>query len=118
MVYGNCEQYIRATLPCCLTLYSTFYSTLYSTHSSNPQVTIIFIEVCGFTAISQQLHPRAIMLFLNQLYARFDEAFEHCGVYKVRSPHCMQLAVENAEGSITSCPAAAGESANALLGCG
>lgn len=33
--------------------------------------------------MSQQLHPRAIMLFLNELYDRFDEEAERCGVYKV-----------------------------------
>ncbi len=35
--------------------------------------------------MSQQVHPAQVMLFLNQLFARFDELSEECDVYKVKT---------------------------------
>lgn len=55
-------------------------------HAIPPQVTILFMDIKGFTIASQQVHPQDVMIFLNDLYARFDAEAEHCGVYKARLP--------------------------------
>lgn len=47
-------------------------------------MTILFLDIKGFTSDSQHVHPQAVMLFLNELYAQFDEEAERCGVYKAR----------------------------------
>lgn len=49
------------------------------------QVTLLFMDLKGFTAMSNAVSPQRVMLFINHLFARFDEEAEHHGVYKVRA---------------------------------
>jgi len=49
------------------------------------QVTILFADIKGFTALSQQLHPSQVMLFLNTLYSVWDSMLDEYGVYKVET---------------------------------
>ena len=42
-------------------------------------VTMVFVDMVGFTAFSSQLDPDELMLFLNNLYARFEVVLKrHC----------------------------------------
>lgn len=43
------------------------------------------MDIKGFTPLAHQLHPKIVLLFLNDLYARFDLLAERYGVYKVRA---------------------------------
>ncbi|GIL79146.1 hypothetical protein Vretimale_16683 [Volvox reticuliferus] len=49
------------------------------------QVTVLFADIKGFTAMSQQLHPARVMLFLDTLYNAFDLLLDECGCYKVET---------------------------------
>ncbi|KAL6750987.1 hypothetical protein V8C86DRAFT_3107974 [Haematococcus lacustris] len=50
-------------------------------------VTILFADICSYTALSSQLTPRQVVALLGGLYQRFDALCEQHGVYKsLKSP--------------------------------
>ncbi len=46
-------------------------------------VTILFVDMVGFTKFSSQLDPDELMLFLNHMYTKFDVILERFSLYKV-----------------------------------
>jgi len=73
-----------------------------------PEVTVLFADIVGFTAISKQLPPRQLVNMLNDIFGRFDELSQTFRLEKIktigdcymvvggvpdRSPtHCQQVA--------------------------
>eukprot|EP01025_Chloroclados_australasicus_P032514 TRINITY_DN3297_c0_g1_i4.p1 TRINITY_DN3297_c0_g1~~TRINITY_DN3297_c0_g1_i4.p1 ORF type:complete len:735 (-),score=99.90 TRINITY_DN3297_c0_g1_i4:3335-5362(-) len=53
--------------------------------TEHPEVTVLFSDIKGFTAMSQSVPPSAVMQFLNRLYSRWDEMLQAFGVYKVET---------------------------------
>ncbi|GAX76114.1 hypothetical protein CEUSTIGMA_g3557.t1 [Chlamydomonas eustigma] len=49
------------------------------------QVTILFMDICGFTSMSKEVAPHLVMEFLNRLFSKFDILCDHYGVYKVET---------------------------------
>eukprot|EP00775_Hariotina_reticulata_P010666 gene10666-10825_t len=49
------------------------------------QVSILFADIVGFTAMSKQVEPAVVMAFLNDLYTEFDLLLEEYTVYKVET---------------------------------
>ncbi|GMH65992.1 hypothetical protein TL16_g04331 [Triparma laevis f. inornata] len=47
------------------------------------QVTILFVDMVGFTKFSSQLDPDELVMFLNEMYSRFDVILEKYSLYKV-----------------------------------
>ncbi|GMI13791.1 hypothetical protein TrVE_jg9645 [Triparma verrucosa] len=47
------------------------------------QVTILFVDMVGFTKFSSQLDPDELVMFLNEMYSRFDVVLEKYSLYKV-----------------------------------
>jgi class 3 adenylate cyclase len=52
---------------------------------SHDSVTILFLDVVGFTSMSEQAEPEEVMAFLNELFSLFDELADQYGVYKVET---------------------------------
>ena len=73
-----------------------------------PEVTVLFADIVGFTALSKQLPPRQLVNMLNDIFGRFDELSQTFRLEKIktigdcymvvggvpdRSPtHCQQVA--------------------------
>ena len=53
--------------------------------TSHDDVTILFADIKGFTSMSAALHPRQVMLLLNDLFHKFDDLLETYDVYKVET---------------------------------
>ncbi|KAJ9509336.1 hypothetical protein QJQ45_001778 [Haematococcus lacustris] len=49
------------------------------------EVSILFTDIQNFTAMSQQLHPGQVMLFLNHIFSLFDDLLEDHDCYKVET---------------------------------
>ncbi len=58
----------------------------------NP-VTVIFIEICEFSAISALVSPGETVWILNEVYTRFDEVTDKHSVYKVETVGEVYMAV-------------------------
>ncbi len=52
---------------------------------SHDSVTIMFLDVVGYTSMSEQVEPAEVMTFLNELFSLFDELVDQYGVYKVET---------------------------------
>ena len=48
-------------------------------------VTVLFTDIVGFTKISSQFEPAAVMVMLNNLFTMFDEASDFNSIYKVET---------------------------------
>ena len=49
------------------------------------EVTVLFADIVGFTTLSAKATPRETVDMLNDLFTRFDEAAQHCGVEKIKT---------------------------------
>ena len=45
----------------------------------------MFADIVGFTDMSRQVEPVAVMRFLNSLFSRYDTLLDRWGVYKVET---------------------------------
>jgi class 3 adenylate cyclase len=50
-----------------------------------PEVTILFADLVGFTAMSSQLRAAELVSLLNDLFTRFDRRAEELGVEKIKT---------------------------------
>ncbi|KAG2495778.1 hypothetical protein HYH03_006023 [Edaphochlamys debaryana] len=48
-------------------------------------ITVLFADIKGFTQMSKEVPAAAVMIFLNDLYTRFDSLNDLYGVYKVET---------------------------------
>jgi adenylate cyclase len=51
----------------------------------HPAVSIMFADLVGFTPLTNQLSPTAMVELLNAIYSRFDSLIEKYGVEKIRT---------------------------------
>ena len=49
------------------------------------QVTILFMDIVGFTTMSKEVPPQMVMEFVNTLFSKFDDLCDSFGVYKVET---------------------------------
>ena len=47
-------------------------------------VSILFMDIVGFTSLAKEADPRDVMAMLNNLFSTFDSLCHTFGVYKVR----------------------------------
>lgn len=50
-----------------------------------PEVTVLFADIVGFTALSARVGPEHLVTLLNRLFSRFDEAAKEAGVEKIKT---------------------------------
>ncbi|MCA9717050.1 MAG: adenylate/guanylate cyclase domain-containing protein [Myxococcales bacterium] len=48
-------------------------------------ITVMFIDICGFTALSDQSRPVEIVQMLNNVFSRFDGLVEHRALEKIKT---------------------------------
>jgi len=48
-------------------------------------VTLMFMDICGFTAMCKEVEPVEVMVFLNKLFSLFDQLTDIHGVHKVET---------------------------------
>ena len=53
--------------------------------TSHDHVTIMFMDIVGFTTMSKEVKPVQVMEFLNSLFTRFDDLVDQYDAYKVSS---------------------------------
>ncbi|MES2048961.1 MAG: adenylate/guanylate cyclase domain-containing protein [Pseudomonadota bacterium] len=52
---------------------------------SQAEVAILFSDLVGFTTLTKQVSPRALVQLLNELFSEFDKAAEHNCVEKIKT---------------------------------
>jgi len=52
---------------------------------AHKSATLLFMDVCGFTAMAKEVEPVQVMVFLNTLFSHFDELVDIHGVHKVET---------------------------------
>uniref|UniRef100_A0A7S3VPL3 Guanylate cyclase domain-containing protein n=2 Tax=Dunaliella tertiolecta TaxID=3047 RepID=A0A7S3VPL3_DUNTE len=53
--------------------------------SSHENVTILFTDIVGFTAMSKEVKPDQVMAYLNELFTAFDALVDTYEIYKVET---------------------------------
>jgi class 3 adenylate cyclase len=48
-------------------------------------VSVLFADICGYTAMTQQVEPDHTMLMLHELFSKYDNLCSQFGVYKVET---------------------------------
>jgi adenylate cyclase len=59
-------------------------------------VTVVFADIAGFTPLSSQLPPGAVVAMLNDLFSAFDELANRHGLEKIRTMGDSYMAVAGA----------------------
>ncbi len=57
------------------------------------EVTVAFADLVGFTAMSSEMPPDAVVTLLNSLFSRFDEAAHELGIEKIKTVGDAYMAV-------------------------
>lgn len=52
---------------------------------SNPDVTVLFADLVGFTPLAERLGPEGVVRLLNDVFSAFDEISEVTGVEKIKT---------------------------------
>ena len=71
------------------------------------QVSILFMDIVGFTSMSKEVAPHMVMEFLNALFSKFDEICDDYDVYKVWGGWVVSQGVGRV-GGITRCGVGSG----------
>jgi len=50
-----------------------------------PEVTVLFADIVGFTAMSGNISPGDLVTMLNELFSKFDDAAQHLGIEKIKT---------------------------------
>ena len=79
-----------------------------------PEITVLFSDLVGFTAISSELDAPVVVAALNRLFSRFDELCERTGVEKIKTIGDAYLAVGGLPGTRVDHVAAVAELALAM----
>jgi class 3 adenylate cyclase len=53
--------------------------------SWHPHVTVLFADIAGYTAMSTDVEPEAVMLLLHELFSKYDHLCTQYGIYKVET---------------------------------
>jgi class 3 adenylate cyclase len=69
-------------------------------------VTVVFVDIVGFTPLAERLGPKRTVLLLNDLFARFDSAAARHGVEKIETTGDGYLAISGAPQAHDDHPAA------------
>mmetsp|Transcript_26358 Transcript_26358/g.71294 ORF Transcript_26358/g.71294 Transcript_26358/m.71294 type:complete len:144 (+) Transcript_26358:182-613(+) len=48
-------------------------------------VTLLFMDICGYTSMSKEVEPVQVMVFLNTLFSLIDQLVDVHGVHKVET---------------------------------
>jgi class 3 adenylate cyclase len=51
----------------------------------HPQVTVLFADIVGFTALAGRISAQRLLLLLNTLFSRFDDLAAQCGLEKIKT---------------------------------
>jgi len=78
-------------------------------------VTVVFIDIVGFTPLAERLGPKRTVLVLNELFAKFDRAAARLGIEKIETTGDGYLAIGGAPGPLDDHPQAAAEFALAVV---
>ena len=62
-------------------------------------VTILFIDIVGFTPLSSKLAPRELVTLLDEVFKRFDEIVDYYGLEKIKTIGDAYMAVVGAPGA-------------------
>jgi class 3 adenylate cyclase len=57
------------------------------------EVTVVFADIVGFTAMSSEMPPAELVTLLNGLFSRFDEAAHDLGIEKIKTVGDAYMAV-------------------------
>jgi class 3 adenylate cyclase len=75
-------------------------------HMQNPtfveaydEVSVMFIDIVGFTSIAMSKPPREVVNMLNELFSRIDASCKTCGAVKIKTIGDAYLAVTGMDGS-------------------
>ncbi|MDC0834242.1 Adenylate cyclase [Geitlerinema sp. FC II] len=49
------------------------------------EVTILFADICGFTALSSRVSPEVLVAWLNEIFSSFDRLTEQYGLEKIKT---------------------------------
>ena len=79
------------------------------------EITVLFSDLVGFTAISSELDASVLVAELNRLFSRFDELCERKGVEKIKTIGDAYMAVGGVPGTRTDHVAAVAELALAMV---
>jgi class 3 adenylate cyclase len=78
-------------------------------------VTVVFVDIVGFTPLSERLGPKRMVLLLNELFRKFDAAAARLGVEKIETTGDGYLAVGGAPEPLDHHPEAVAQFALAAL---
>jgi len=78
-------------------------------------VTVIFADIADFTPLSERLGPKAMVLLLNGLFRKLDQAAASLGVEKIETTGDGYLAVAGAPEPLDDHPGAAARFASAIV---
>jgi len=78
-------------------------------------VSVIFADIADFTPLSERLGPKAMVLLLNQLFSKVDQAATSLGIEKIETTGDGYLAVAGAPGPLDDHPGAAARLASAIV---
>lgn len=65
------------------------------------EVSIVFVDIVGFTSLSRRLSPTDLIRLLDHLFSRFDVASQRCGMEKITTVGDAYMAVGGLNQSLT-----------------
>jgi class 3 adenylate cyclase len=85
------EKLLLSILPAEIVKRLKYDSEHYSIRSSHvivdrfPDVTVLFADIVGFTDLAARISPEALVVFLNDVFSKFDDLAENLGLEKIKT---------------------------------